>query len=107
MNAARFASDALCELVRSCSPDVVLTAVVGAAGLAPTLAAIEIGATLAIANKETLVCAGAIVLPAARAAGVDLLPVDSEHAGVFQCLAAAELAENSGFEQPLNGQFQL
>ena len=80
--------DALCQLVRSCEPDVVLTAVVGSAGLAPTLAAIEIGATLAVANKETLVCAGAVVLPAAREAGVAVLPVDSEHAGVFQCLAA-------------------
>ena len=61
---------------------------VGSAGLAPTLAAIECGAALAIANKETLVMAGAIVMPAARKAGVAVLPVDSEHSAIFQCLAA-------------------
>ncbi|KKL50090.1 hypothetical protein LCGC14_2309000, partial [marine sediment metagenome] len=55
-------------------------------GLAPTLAAIECGADLAIANKESLVMAGAVVVPAARAAGVNVLPVDSEHSAVFQCL---------------------
>ncbi len=78
---------ALAELVRRAGADVVLSGVVGTAGLAPTLAAIEAGSTLAIANKETLVMAGAIVMPAARAAGVDVLPVDSEHSAIFQCLA--------------------
>jgi 1-deoxy-D-xylulose-5-phosphate reductoisomerase len=80
--------DALSELIRRTRPDVVVTAVVGSAGLAPTLAAIECGADLAIANKETLVMAGAAVMPAARAAGVRILPVDSEHSAIFQCLAA-------------------
>jgi len=80
--------DAMTELIRRTRPDVVLSGVVGTAGLAPTLAAIECGATLAIANKETLVMAGAIVMPAARAAGVPVLPVDSEHSAIFQCLQA-------------------
>ena len=86
-------SDALTELVRESNPDVVLTAVVGAAGLKPTMAAIEVGATIALANKETLVCAGSVVIPAARAAGVNILPVDSEHSGIFQCLAAGKRKE--------------
>lgn len=68
------------------SVDTVLTAVVGIAGLEPTLAAIQAGKTIALANKETLVCAGSLVTAQAREAGVDLLPVDSEHSAVFQCL---------------------
>lgn len=80
--------DAMTEIIRRTRPDVVLSGVVGTAGLAPTLAAIECGAALAIANKETLVMAGAIVMPAARAAGVPVLPVDSEHSAIFQCLSA-------------------
>jgi len=80
--------DASCRLVRSCRPDVVLSGVVGAQGLAPALAAIESRATLAIANKEPLVMAGELVVPAARSAGVAVIPVDSEHSGIFQCLAA-------------------
>lgn len=85
--------EAMCELVRKSAPDIVVSAVVGAAGLAPTLAAIETGATIALANKETLVCAGQIVMPAAHAAGVDLLPVDSEHAGIFQCMMSGKRSE--------------
>jgi len=81
--------DAMCDLVRRSRPDVLLSGVVGTAGLAPTLAGIECGATLAIANKETLVMAGAIVMPAAAAAGVDVVPVDSEHSAIFQCLAGS------------------
>ena len=64
--------------------EIVLTAIVGAAGLAPTLAAVERGATLAIANKETLVCAGPVVTAAAARSGARLLPVDSEHNAIFQ-----------------------
>jgi len=85
--------EAMTELVRRSRPDVVLSGVVGSAGLAPTLAAIEVGATLAMANKETLVMAGAIVMPAARKAGVPVLPVDSEHSAIFQCLAAGKRQE--------------
>ena len=85
--------DAMTEMVSRCQPDVLLSGVVGAAGLKPTLAAIACGATLAIANKETLVMAGEIVMPAARAAGVDVLPVDSEHSAIFQCLSAGRREE--------------
>ncbi|HUS91080.1 MAG TPA: 1-deoxy-D-xylulose-5-phosphate reductoisomerase [Phycisphaerae bacterium] len=85
--------EAMVELVRAVRPDVLLNGVVGTAGLAPTLAAIDCGATLAIANKETLVMAGAIVMPAARAAGAAVLPVDSEHSAIFQCLSAGRRDE--------------
>ena len=85
--------NAMTELVRASKPDVLLSGVVGAAGLSPTLAAIECGSTLAIANKETLVMAGAIIMPAARRAGVAVLPVDSEHSAIFQCLSAGKREE--------------
>jgi len=85
--------DSMSELVRRSQPDVLLSGVVGSAGLAPTLAGIECGATLAIANKETLVMAGALVMPAARSAGVAVLPVDSEHSAIFQCLQAGKRSE--------------
>ncbi len=65
----------------------VLTAVVGAAGLEPTLAAIDAGKEIALANKETLVMAGEIVMTRAAEKGVKILPVDSEHSAIFQCLA--------------------
>ncbi len=74
---------ALCEAAQR-PAEVVLSAIVGAAGLPPTLAAVERGATLAIANKETLVCAGDLVRAAAKASGSVLLPVDSEHNAIFQ-----------------------
>nr|WP_295663558.1 1-deoxy-D-xylulose-5-phosphate reductoisomerase [Polymorphobacter sp.] len=74
---------ALCDAARR-PAEVVLSAIVGAAGLPPTLAAVERGATLAIANKETLVCAGDLVRAAAKASGSVLLPVDSEHNAIFQ-----------------------
>lgn len=66
--------------------DITLTAVVGAAGLMPTLAAIEAGKTIALANKETLVMAGEMVVKKAVKKGVQILPVDSEHSAIFQCL---------------------
>ena len=68
--------------------DLVLGAMVGYAGLAPTMAAIERGCDIALANKETLVAAGSLVMPAAARKGVSLLPVDSEHSAVFQCLTS-------------------
>lgn len=74
---------ALCEAARR-PAEIVLSAIVGAAGLPPTLAAVERGATLAIANKETLVCAGDLVRAAAAKSGAVLLPVDSEHNAIFQ-----------------------
>jgi 1-deoxy-D-xylulose-5-phosphate reductoisomerase len=67
--------------------DIVVSALVGGAGLLPTMAAIQAGRTVALANKETLVMAGRLMTAAARARGVKLLPVDSEHSAVFQCLA--------------------
>src|SRR5215468_1361444 len=67
--------------------DLVVSALVGAVGLAPTLAAIRAGRNVALANKEVLVMAGALVLREVRARGVALLPVDSEHSAIFQALA--------------------
>jgi 1-deoxy-D-xylulose-5-phosphate reductoisomerase len=78
--------DGLVALARDVDADVVLSALVGGVGLLPTMAAIKAGRTMALANKETLVMAGALMTVEARARGVALLPVDSEHSAVFQCL---------------------
>src|SRR3954449_11563774 len=77
----------LTELLERAEPDVVLNAVVGFAGLPATLWALEHGVTLALANKESLVAAGELALAAQRRGGGLLLPVDSEHSAIFQCLA--------------------
>ena len=78
-------SDAICEVARlEC--DTVLNAIVGIAGLRPTLAAIEAGHDIALANKETLVAAGSIVMKKAKEANVKILPVDSEHSAIFQSM---------------------
>lgn len=66
--------------------DTVLTAVMGMVGLRPTLAALELGRRVALANKETLVCAGELVMETARRRGGEVVPVDSEHSAIFQCL---------------------
>jgi 1-deoxy-D-xylulose-5-phosphate reductoisomerase len=79
--------DAIAQLVEMDGIDIVLTALVGFAGLRPTMNAIAAGKHIALANKETLVVAGEIVMAAARDQGVDILPVDSEHSAIFQCLA--------------------
>lgn len=81
-----YGAEGLLEVALDKEADVVLTAVVGSVGLLPTLRAIEAKKTIAIANKETLVTAGHIVTEAARKNGVSLLPVDSEHSAIFQCL---------------------
>lgn len=73
--------------------DWVMSAIVGAAGLAPTLAAVRRGAMVALANKECLVCAGPLFLAAAKAAGAKLLPVDSEHNAIFQVLTHPDQVE--------------
>ncbi|MBQ7651737.1 MAG: 1-deoxy-D-xylulose-5-phosphate reductoisomerase [Victivallales bacterium] len=78
--------DALCEAVCADDVDIVLCAIVGTAGLRPVLAAIEAGKDIALASKEILVMAGGIVTTAARKSGSRLLPVDSEHCAIFQCL---------------------
>ena len=66
--------------------DTVVTAIVGVAGLRPTLAAIDCGKRIALANKETLVCAGELVMARAKEKGAEIVPVDSEHSAIFQCL---------------------
>jgi 1-deoxy-D-xylulose-5-phosphate reductoisomerase len=78
--------DGVVALARDVDADVVVSALVGAAGLLPTMAAILAGRTVALANKETLVMAGSLMTAAARRRGVKLLPVDSEHSAIFQCL---------------------
>lgn len=74
------------EVVTLGTVDVVLTALVGYAGLLPTVKAIQAGKPIALANKETLVVAGGLIMPLARKMGVPILPVDSEHSAIFQCL---------------------
>ena len=78
--------DGLIECATYSGADTVLNAVVGMVGLQPTLAAIQAKKTLALANKETLVAGGHLVTSTAKAYGVDILPVDSEHSAIFQCL---------------------
>ena len=78
--------DSVCSLVGGSNIDIVLTAMVGFSGLASTVAAIKAGKAIALANKETLVAAGSLVTALAREHGVPLLPVDSEHSAIFQCL---------------------
>ena len=78
--------DSVCELVKAPQTDIVLTAMVGFSGLRPTIAAIRAGKAIALANKETLVAAGALIMPMARRFGAPILPVDSEHSAIFQCL---------------------
>lgn len=83
--------EALEQVVEMEGVDMVLTALVGAAGLRPTLRAIRAGKDIALANKETLVVAGELVMAAALQAGVDIHPVDSEHSAIYQCLAGEVL----------------
>lgn len=78
--------DGLLAAAQAAEADTVVTAVVGSVGLEPTLAAIRLGRRIALANKETLVCAGELVMAAAREYGADIVPVDSEHSAIFQCL---------------------
>jgi 1-deoxy-D-xylulose-5-phosphate reductoisomerase len=78
--------DSLCEVASSSSVDMVMAAIVGAAGLLPTLAAVNVGKKVLLANKESLVMAGGIFMQAVKASGATLLPIDSEHNAIFQCL---------------------
>ncbi len=82
--------DSLCSLVRGEGVDIVVGAMVGFSGLRPTLAALEAGKIVALANKETLVAAGALVTATMREHGAVILPVDSEHSAIFQCLLGAQ-----------------
>ena len=81
--------DGVCQCASLDEADIVLNSVVGIAGLRPTLAAIDAGKPLALANKESLVTGGDLVMKAARDKNVSILPVDSEHSAIFQCLNAA------------------
>ncbi|MFT4106512.1 MAG: 1-deoxy-D-xylulose-5-phosphate reductoisomerase [Lacrimispora sp.] len=78
--------EGLMEAATEPSSEIVVTAVVGMIGIRPTIAAMEAGKDIALANKETLVTAGHIIMPLARERGVKILPVDSEHSAIFQCL---------------------
>jgi 1-deoxy-D-xylulose-5-phosphate reductoisomerase len=78
--------EGLTELASLPEVDLLLTAVVGSVGIRPTLAAILAGKDIALANKETLVSAGSVIIPTAKEHGVRILPVDSEHSAIFQCL---------------------
>ena len=78
--------DSVCDLVTSDTIDIVLTSMVGFSGLSSTIAAIKAGKTIALANKETLVAAGQLVMNLAEANNVKIFPVDSEHSAIFQCL---------------------
>ena len=89
--------EAMVSLMEMESIDMVLAAIVGFAGLKPTLRAIEYGKPVALANKETMVVAGALVTAAAASHHVPILPVDSEHSAIFQCL----VGENTGFDKIL------
>ena len=79
-------AEALCEIVESAPVNIVLTAMVGYAGLKPTINAIKAGKTIALANKETLVVAGGLITELAQQYRTPILPVDSEHSAIFQCL---------------------
>ena len=81
----------LCELASLSEADIVVTAIVGIAGLLPTIAAINAGKTIALANKETLVTAGDIVMKLAKEKNVRILPVDSEHSAIEQCITGKEI----------------
>lgn len=89
----RFGAEAVAEVARHPEVDVVVSAIVGAAGLQGTWAAVEAGKVVALANKETLVVAGPLIMQRARERGARLLPVDSEHNAIYQCLTAGKATE--------------
>jgi 1-deoxy-D-xylulose-5-phosphate reductoisomerase len=86
-------TDGLCCAGADTGADMVVSAIVGGAGLVPTMAALRAGKTLALANKETLVMAGELVTVEARARGIRILPVDSEHSAIFQCLENGDTSQ--------------
>lgn len=85
--------DGLIEAASMDEADIVVTAIVGMIGIRPTMAAIKAGKDIALANKETLVTAGHIIIPAAKEYNVNILPVDSEHSAIFQCLNGERKAD--------------
>lgn len=95
--------DAALQLVENTDADLVVAAIVGAAGLPATLAAITRGTDVALANKETLVAAGSLVIPLAQKTGTKLLPVDSEHAAIWQCLLSSNQTSANQTSQVVPG----
>ena len=89
----RGGSDALCETIREVNSPVTVNAILGEAGLLPTLACVSLGRRLALSNKESLVVAGEIVKAEAKKTGCEIIPVDSEHSAIFQCLHAGRKSE--------------
>ena len=90
-------SDGICDMITETSTDaerqVVVNSILGQAGLAPTMATLQAGKQLALANKESLVVAGELVMPLAKEKGIDILPVDSEHCAIYQCLRSGQAKE--------------
>jgi 1-deoxy-D-xylulose-5-phosphate reductoisomerase len=87
--------EGLVDLVRRPDCDFVIAAIVGAAGLPATLEAVKLGKSVGIANKETLVVAGGLIMATAKASGAALIPIDSEHSAIFQCIRAGDQKEIS------------
>ena len=87
--------EGICQMIAEQNGDdpIVLNSIIGEAGLKPTVAALQAGKRLALANKESLVCAGEIVMNLAKEKGIEILPVDSEHSAIFQCLRSGEKKE--------------
>ncbi|MCM3132017.1 1-deoxy-D-xylulose-5-phosphate reductoisomerase [Paenibacillus polysaccharolyticus] len=98
-----YGSEGLIEIAAGTDADTVVTAVVGSVGLESTLAAIESGKQIGLANKETLVTAGHIVTERAAAKGVSILPVDSEHSAIFQCLNGENRSSVAGITLTASG----
>lgn len=88
-------TDGICEMIAAHGEEteVVVNSIIGEAGLRPTLATLQAGKRLALANKESLVCAGDFVMKLAKEKGIEILPVDSEHSAIFQCLRSGEKKE--------------
>ena len=91
--AVRGGEAALCETIREANSPVTVNAILGEAGLRPTLACVSLGRRLALSNKESLVVAGEIVKAEAKKSGCEIIPVDSEHSAIFQCLHAGRKSE--------------
>ncbi|MDR0270045.1 1-deoxy-D-xylulose-5-phosphate reductoisomerase [Paenibacillus sp.] len=98
-----YGDEGLIEIAAGTDADMVVTAVMGSLGLPSTLAAIEAGKTIGLANKETLVTAGHIVTALARQKGVKLLPIDSEHSAIFQCLNGERRGDLAGITLTASG----
>lgn len=99
----RAGSEGLCEVAAYGDAEAVVTGIVGCAGLLPTLAAIRAGKDIALANKETLIAGGPVVLPLAQQHGVRITPADSEHSAIFQCLQGLSQAKDFVVGKPNPG----